>query len=509
MVVGCFRKVIGVAAGSFTCDQHTKPSNKGFCFVWPVQKRFLLVLLLVIALGCGFTAFGTTRFSGKWESGFSFDVSGPTLVLQTDSYTYSKLTLNYTLTPSPWTFGSVSTFDTSGLSMQEFSASGSLGLLILSSRLTFSPMAGTMASLFAYSNSTNTTEHTYDLGRTHFVNQVSVTSITMNPAGSTWGIRASRDSATGPWVWSAGPFVGPVQVVVNELVQYVQIYNVGGTYVDDSSVTISVSGQALVNTARLVFGGVTFDGTLTIATGGSSCSLGVTGPQDQEGVLPTRATAYFDIATADCSICFDRFEATVDFSFACLDEVTAALKIKCPQTSSETVLDELSLATEDIDIGLSWLTFDLKVAFMVLSKTVTLTPTLNLGSCTCFKVYSALSFGAGPWEITELSFYGIGVKHDWNGVSFESLSYLDGIHHVKDTYWEKFVIKNTGDACCGGNIAFEVATYFQETHTSLFDWAETDFELSIDITSAFTATTNIVIDTTGVTDLILGIEYSW
>ena len=291
------------------------------------------------------------------------------------------------------------------------------------------------------------------------------------------------------------------------MVQYARIYAVGGTYVDDSSVTISVSGQALVNTARLVFGGVTLDGTFTIATGGSSCSLGVTGPQ--EGGLATRAAAYFNIATPDCSICFDRFEATVDFSFACLDEVTAALKIKCPQTSSETVLDELSLATEDIDVGLSWLTFDLKVAFMVLSKTVTLTPTLNLGTCTCFTVYSTLNTGAGPWEITGLSFYGIGVTYDWNGVSFESLSYLDGIHHVKDTYWEKFVIKSTGDACCGGNIAFEVATYFQDTHTSLFDWAETDFELSIDITSAFTATTNIVIDTTGVTDLILGIEYSW
>lgn len=465
------------------------------------------MLLLVIALGCSFTAFGTTRLSGKWESSLAFDLSGPTLVLQTDSYTHSKLTLNYTLNPSPWTFGSVSTFDTSGLSMQEFSASGSLGLLILSSRLTFSPMAGTMASLLTYSNSTNTTEHTYDLGRTHFVNQVSVTSITMNPAGSTWGIRASSDSATGPWVWSAGPFVAPVQVNVNELVQYIQIYNIGGTYVDDSSVTISVSGQALVNTARLVFGGVTFDGTLTIATGGSSCSLGVTGPQ--EGGLATRATAYFDIATPDCSICFDRFEATVDFPFACLDEVTATLKMKCPQTSSETVLDELSLATEDIDVGLSWLTFDLKVAFMVLSKTMTLTPTLNLGTCTCFTVYSALDTGAGPWEITGLSFYGIGIKHDWNGVSFESLSYLDGIHRVKDTYWEKFVIKSTGDACCGGRFAFEVATYFQDMHSTLFDWAETDVEVSIGLTSTFKTSIEMVVDTTGVTDFIFGVEYAW
>lgn len=470
-----------------------------------MRKRFLLVFLLVIVVGCGGIVFGTSHLSGKWESSLAFDLSGPTLVLQTDSYTYSKLTLDYTL--NPWTFKSVSSFDTSGLSMQEFSASGSLGLLILSSRLTFSPILGATGATLTYSNSTNTVEHTYNLGRAYFVDWVSVTSITMDAATSQWRIRVSRDSATGPWVWTSQVFTGNVasgQVAVGRIAQYVQIYAVtGGGYVDDSSVTIAVSGQSWVNTVRLVAGGLTLDGTFTIASGGSSCSLGATG-SSPDGGLTANATVYFDISSTGCSLSFDRVQGTFAFPFACLDKVTATWKISC------TGFDELSFAVTGLDLGLTCITFDANVAFSLVEKSVTLTPKLNLGTDTCFTVYASLVAGpAGVWEITGLAIYGLGVKHDWNGVSFESLSYLDGIHRVKDTYWEKFVIKSTGDACCGGKLTFEVATYFQDAHSTLFDWAETDFGLSIDITSAFTATTNIVIDTTGVTDLILGIEFTW
>ena len=250
------------------------------------------------------------------------------------------------------------------------------------------------------------------------------------------------------------------------------------------------------------------NGTLTIATGGSSCSLGVTGPL--EGCLVTNATVYFDIAAPpDCSIRCDRFEANFDFSFCCLDEVTATLKLNCPRTSGEPVFDGLSLSTRDMELGLPWLTFDLDVAFTLLSKTVMLTPTVNLGTSTCITAYSQLDTGAGGWDITGLCLYGIRVKCEWRGVNFESLSYLDGLHYVKDTYWEKFVIKSFGDACCGGRVTFEVATYFQETHTTLFDWAETDLEAFISLTSAFTTSTKTVVDTTGCTECGLGIEYSW
>lgn len=149
------------------------------------------------------------------------------------------------------------------------------------------------------------------------------------------------------------------------------------------------------------------------------------------------------------------------------------LKIRCPQTTSETAFDELAFATNDIGLGLcclSWLTFDAKVVFSLAAKSVTLTPEVNLGTDTCFSIYASLGAGTGgAWQITDLSIYGLRLTHTWNGVSFESLSYLDGMHRVKDTYWEKFVIKSTSDACCGGTLAFEVATYFQDTHSTLFD----------------------------------------
>lgn len=464
----------------------------------------LFMLLLLLVFWCSLLAFGTNRLSGSLETGIAFNPSVPTFAgfVQTDSDTYSKLTVNYTT--GGWTFASISSFEVSGLVTQEFSASGSLGLLILSSRLTFSPILGGSGSTLTYSKSTNAECHEYDLGREYFVSSVSVTSITVNPNTSQWVIKVSRDKNT--W-WISQPFTGNVpsgQVNVSEIGRYVRICIYPKDtirYVDDSTVTVSVAGQAWVNTARLVAGGVTLAGTFIIGNTGSSCSLSIAGAVED---LTANAALYWDITGSDCTLCFDRFQGSFKFPFACLDKVTATWKISC------TGFDELSFAVTGLDLGLTCITFDANVAFSLVEKSVTLTPKLNLGTDTCFTVYASLVAGpAGAWEITGLTIYGVGVKHEWNGVSFESLSYFDGIHRVKDTYWEKFVIKSTGDACCGGKLAFEVATYFQETHTTLFDWAETDFELSIDITSAFTASTKIVFDTTGLTDMVLGVKYSW
>jgi len=486
------RRSLNVSSGEFSLLQ------KAVCIV---------VVATFVTLGTYTTCSAGPALSGSFETALAFDLSDSTLIIQANSDTYSKLKLDYTT--CGWTFESLSTFDMSGLLTQQFSASGSLGLIVLNSQLLFSPILGSGSGLISDTKSANGIEHQYDLGTSYFVAWVSVTSITVVPAGTQWRIKTSIDGATWDW-YSSQVFTGSVpsgQVSVGRLARYVTIYVTAGGYIDDSAVTVSVSGESWITTARLVTEGVTLTGTLTIASGASSFSFGIVGAH--VGNLPVTGTIYFDILKPDCSLCFDRFEGTFDFPFACLDEVTATLKVNCPQTGSDIVLNELSLATEDIDVGLSWLTFDLKVAFMVPSKTVTLTPTLNLGTCTCFTVYSALNTGAGPWEITALSLYGIGVTYDWNGVSFESLTYLDGIHFVKDTYWEKFVIKSTGDACCEGRFTFEVATYFQDTHTTLFDWAETDVEASIRLTSAFTASTKIVIDTTGLTDVILGIAYIW
>ena len=206
----------------------------------------------------------------------------------------------------------------------------------------------------------------------------------------------------------------------------------------------------------------------------------------------------------DCSFCFDRVQGTFAFDFGCVKDITATWKI------NQSGFDSVSFSVSDVDVGIPYITFDGKLSFSLLSKTLSITPQLNLGTDTCFKVYASLEPGpGGATEITGLSIYGLGVSYDWDGVSFESLSYLDGLHHVKDTYWERFTIKSAGDSCCGGSLTFEASTYFQTAHSSLFDWAETDLELSISLGSNTTLSTQMVIDTTSFSEWRIGWKISW
>jgi hypothetical protein len=456
-------------------------------------------------LGCA----GATAFHGAWEGalGLSFP-----LAVQTDSDTYTRLRLAYTV--SDWTFDSLSTFGMSGLLSQRFGASGALGLLALNSQLLFSPTPGSFVT--PYSKTTSGIEHWYDLGIPRFVDWVTVTSIVVAPPGTTWRIGTSNDGTT--WEWVSGVFTGSVpsgQVSVGAVARYVVIVASGG-HIDTSSVLISTSAQAWTTNVRLVTDGVTLYGVLSIATGGSGLTLGVIGSLGDN--LPVTGKLSFIMAQPNCDLCFDRFEGTFGFSLGCLDLVTATLKMRNPTTAGQSAFDELSFSTTRLDLGLLGITFDARIAFELAEKIVTLTPALNLETGTCFTVYASLGSGAaGPQEITDLSIYGIdlsiyGIRifQAWDGVSFESLSYLDDLHHVKDTYWERFTIKSVGGTCCAGRFEFSVSAYFEKTSSSLFDLAETETSLSYGLTNALTIRLKAVVASqVGPEELVFGWLFSW
>jgi hypothetical protein len=463
----------------------------------------ILVVALVSLVTC-MGGLGATGLHGAWEGALA--VSFP-FAIQTDSDTYSKLKLAYTV--SDWTFDSLSTFGISGLLSQQFGASGSLGLFVLNSQFLFSPIVG--SAPISDSKSADATEHRYDLGIPYFVDWVSVTSITMDSSLTEWKIGTSLDGTT--WDWLSGVFTGNVasgQVPVGRIARYVAIHVVtAGGYVDQSSVQISLSAQSWITNVRLVSAGVTLYGTLTIATGTSGLSLGIIGSHGDN--LPVTGVLSFIIAKPSCSLCFDGFQGTFGFSLGCLDLVTATLKMRNPQTASQSAFEELSFSTTGLDLGFSDITFDAKLAFELAEKTVTLTPVLNLGTDTCFTVYASLGSGpAGALEITSLSIYGIRISHAWDGVGFESLSYLDDLHHVKDTYWERFTIKSVGDTCCAGRFEFSVSAYFDKTSLSLFDLAETEALLSFGLTDALTVRLKAVIASQGgPEELVFGWLFSW
>jgi hypothetical protein len=96
-----------------------------------------------------------------------------------------------------------------------------------------------------------------------------------------------------------------------------------------------------------------------------------------------------------------------------------------------------------------------------------------------------------------------------NGVTFESLTYLDGIHHTKEDYWEMFSISVDGDTCCGGGFDLELTTHFRDSQDSLFDWAETEFEAEFDLGASYVLSTYLSFTPAGVDDLIFGFAFTW
>ncbi len=472
-----------------------------------MRKRALQLLLtvLTLAIAGGMAAFAASPLSGSFDVGIALNPNASSLsgFIQTDSDTYTKLTLNYS--SDSWTVGSVSQFDMSGLTRQQFTASGSLGLIILNSQLSFFPVLGSSSALIKRSSTTNSPTHKYDLGQVYFVDWVAATGVKVNTATTHWYVQVSLDGAS--WDTVSPQFTGngdSGQITVGRLVRYVQIFATDGSsvYVDESHISVSVSANAWTTTARLAAAGVTLSGGFTKATGGSNCSFTIAGPQDK--ALTASATIYFNLVDAECSFCFDRVQGNFGFDFGCVKDITATWKI------AQSGFDSISFSVPSINVGIPSITFAGKLAFSLLSKTVTIAPNLNLGSDTCFTIYASFEPGpSGATEITGLSIYGLGVSYDWDGVSFKSLSYLDGLHHVKDTYWEQFTIKSTSDSCCGGNLVFETSTYFQDTHTTLFDWAETDIGISIGLGSGATISTSIVVDTTGFSEWKLGWKISW
>ena len=473
------------------------------------RAPFTTLVVALVSFAACVGCFGAASLHGTWEGAIAF---GFPFAIQTDSDTYSKLKLIYTT--SGWTFDSLTSFGLSGLLSQQFDASGSLGLLVFNSQLLFSPVAGSAPSLISDSKTADSIEHRYDLGVPYFVDWVSVTSITMDSPTTQWRISASLDGIT--WDWVSGVFTGDVppgavnQVSVGAVVRYVSIIAITpGGYVDASTVLISVSAQSWITNVRLVSGEVTLYGTSTIATATSGFSFGVIGSYGDN--LPVTAKVSFISPQPTCSLCFDRFEGTFGFSLGCLDVVTATLKMRNPQTTSQSAFEEVSFSATGLDLGLPGITFDAELVFELAEKTVTLTPVLNLGTDTCLTLYANLGSGpAGALEITSFSMYGIRISHAWDGVSFESLSYLDDLHHVKDTYWERVTIKSVGDTCCGGLFEFSVSAYFEKTSLSLFDLAETEASLSFGLTDALTVRLKAVVASQGgPEELVLGWLLSW
>jgi hypothetical protein len=210
-----------------------------------------------------------------------------------------------------------------------------------------------------------------------------------------------------------------------------------------------------------------------------------------------------------------------------VEDIATTLYITCHG------FDYIKFALTGIETGIDWLNFDVDLMFQLQTKTLVLTPTINLGESTCINVYAELlSDPAVMTSITGIGIYGLGFTTTFGNVTVKDLSVFDtgcyaittqeygsviedkadaleyGYDFYPD-YWEMFSIGVTGNGCCGGSYTFLANTYFKANSTNLFDWGMTHIKATIPINSSLFLTTEVEVDTAGVDHFGFGAEASW
>ena len=223
------------------------------------------------------------------------------------------------------------------------------------------------------------------------------------------------------------------------------------------------------------------------------------------------------------------------WSFGCVEDIATTLYMTCEG------FDFLKFELSGVDVGLSWLSFDVELTFQVQIKSIVLTPTLLLCEAVCIDVYAAVLTDApdntiydGFTSITGISLYGLGFTSSWDGVTIKGLTVLDTGHYAITTpeygsvieeivealedghefypdYWELFSIEVVGDGCCGGSYTFLANTYFDKNETNLFGWGMTHIEVTIPINTVIFLTGEIEVDddTPGLDHFGFGFEVGW
>jgi hypothetical protein len=76
-------------------------------------------------------------------------------------------------------------------------------------------------------------------------------------------------------------------------------------------------------------------------------------------------------------------------------------------------------------------------------------------------------------------------------------------------YFEMFMISGRTMSCCGAPGTWQISTYFQSDHSTLFDWGMTLFKLDMGLTDQFSASTEIAIRSGMFTEPTLELTFGW
>jgi len=277
-------------------------------------------------------------------------------------------------------------------------------------------------------------------------------------------------------------------------------------------------------TGGLSLAGVTFDATFTLVPTGTSLEIEAAGTAGNVDVA-------IDLTLGDeqgCDFDFSGVVITVDFPFCCA-EVSSEIEFTC------TGFDHVTFSVGGIAIpNLPWVSIDAELTFTpglgeAGGKTLVLSPSFDFGATACFDLYIGQDSTGGealdPLVLGDIEIYGIGLECTISGVQFIGVSYWgpdEGsnpyvTYDAKPSilygtpYWEAYQIGTTDDGCCGP-FAFDITIFFDEAGLMMFDVAEVDANMSIQVATQFTFSMGIAIDLTedpAFTSWSLGFLVEW
>lgn len=242
------------------------------------------------------------------------------------------------------------------------------------------------------------------------------------------------------------------------------------------------------------------------------------------GLVDITATLTFGDIVDDldgvCDLDWSTASIAVDFPFCCA-EVTATITFDCAG------FEKACFGVTGIVLpNLPWLTVGAEVCFELETKSLVLSPSFTFGKDVCFVLYiSQTSTGGGvntdgvigmvPLTFGDFSVVGISLQCEVGTVAFTGVSYWgtgDKPLILEDTpYWEGYQIK-TGDVAgdCCGPFNFDIAVFFDNTGTMLFDIAAFDANFSYAFGTNFTFTMGFdYTAASGLTEWIIGFKVTW
>jgi hypothetical protein len=238
-------------------------------------------------------------------------------------------------------------------------------------------------------------------------------------------------------------------------------------------------------TGGLSIAGVSFDSKFTLTPNNVVLLIGADGSAGNVDVGVD--VTFGDLTLAGCDLNWSGVTITIDFPFCCA-EISSKIVFTCAGFSY------VEFKTTGIQLpGITWATLDATLKFEMQTKSLVVTPKFDFGAVACFDIYlstPAQLFG-------DITVNGIGIDCTIGGVDFTGISYWGtgtkpGI--LKDTpYWEAYQIKTTDDGCCGP-FNFDIAVFFLQGGTKLFDVAKIVSNFDIQISTQFTFGMGLTLD---------------